>query len=152
MHSKKLFRSSNQTVLKNAERIYGGVLPQGNGLPHLICRPCERRVNNATQFRNTITETQQLLQKDVRTKRCIDISPSVTKPSTKAHAAGPSRRSLDFNVVDDHTYIHTYKTLFKHGKSSVLIIYKLYIKNVLPDTVLPDCRVGVTSIIIQIMF
>ena len=28
-----------------------------------------------------------------------------------------------------HTYIYTYKTLFKHGKSSVLIIYKLYIKN-----------------------
>jgi hypothetical protein len=101
VHSKNLFKSSNQTVLKNAESIYGGVLPQGNGLPHLICRPCERRVNNATQFRNTITETQQLLQKDVRTKRCIDISPSVTKPSTKAHAAGPSRRSLDFNVVDD---------------------------------------------------
>ena len=59
-----------------------------------------------------------------------------------------------------HTYIHTYKTLFKHGKSSVLIIYKLYIKKydneakhlLKLNTVLPDCRVGVTSIIIQIMF
>ena len=55
----------------------------------------------------------------------------------------------------------TYKTLFKHGKSSVLIIYKLYIKKndneakhlLKLNTVLPDCRVGVTSIInIQIMF
>ncbi len=63
-------------------------------------------------------------------------------------------------IAIHRTYIHTYKTLFKHGKSSVLIIYKLYIKKydneakhlLKLNTVLPDCRVGVTSIIIQIMF
>jgi hypothetical protein len=97
-HSKKLFRDSHKAILKNAEQIYGGVLPQQEGLPHLICRSCERKLHNATQLRNTIIETQQLLRKDIRTKRCIEVSPSVAKPSAKVHAAGPCRRSLDFSV------------------------------------------------------
>lgn len=66
-HSKKLFRDSHKAILKNAEQIYGGVLPQQEGLPHLICRSCERKLHNATQLRNTIIETQQLLRKDIRT-------------------------------------------------------------------------------------
>ena len=33
------------------------------------------------------------------TKRCVDVSPSVAKPSAKARAAGNSRRrSIDFGV------------------------------------------------------
>jgi hypothetical protein len=47
-HCKNLFRSSNLTVLRDAEKIYGCALPQENLLPHLICRPCERKLNNAS--------------------------------------------------------------------------------------------------------
>jgi hypothetical protein len=90
----------NRIVLKNAEIIYGGVLPQQDGLPHLICRSCERRLNNAIQLRSTIEETQQSLQKDMRSKRCLEVSPSVTKLPAKVHSAGSRRRSLDFFTPD----------------------------------------------------
>ena len=45
-----------------------------------------------------ITETQKkLTTEDVRTKRCLELSPSVAKPSAKVQATGGSRRrSLDF--------------------------------------------------------
>ena len=61
-HSKNLFRKGNQTTLRNTELIYGGELPQSNSLPHLICSPCERRLNNAIQLKRVITETQRVLQ------------------------------------------------------------------------------------------
>jgi hypothetical protein len=99
-HCKKLFGKSNRIVLNNAEIIYGGVLPQQDGLPHLICRSCERRLNNAIQLRSTIEETQQSLQKDMRSKRCLEVSPSVTKPPVKVHSACSRRRSLDFFTPD----------------------------------------------------
>ena len=98
VHAKNLYRDSNKTILRNAEQIYGSALPSESGLPHLVCRPCERRVNNAIQLRNVIAETQQLLKKDVREKRCVEISPRVDKPPAKVHAAGPRRRSLDFSA------------------------------------------------------
>ena len=68
------------------------------GLPHLVCRPCERRVNNAIQLRNVIANTQQLLRNHLHENRCVEVSLSVNKPPAKVHAAGPCRRSLDFSV------------------------------------------------------
>ena len=62
-----------------------------------------------------MAETQRLLQKDIRTKRCIEFSPSVEKTSAQIHAAGQHRRSLDFNVVDDHEKLpvsHLYLQIF----------------------------------------
>ena len=99
-HSKNLFRSQNQTILRNAQIIYGGELPQGGDLPHQICAPCERRLNNAMQLRKIMTETQQKLRENVRAKRCVEISPSVL-PSAKVRTAGTSarRRSIDFSVA-----------------------------------------------------
>jgi hypothetical protein len=99
-HSKNLFRDSNRILLRNAETVYGDKLPQSSDLPHLICRPCERRLNTAIQFRRTISETQRLLRQDVRTKRCVELSPSVAKPAPKLQETeSPRRRSLDFNIA-----------------------------------------------------
>lgn len=100
-HSKKLFRNANQSVLRDAESVYGGPLPQEDCLPHLICRPCERRLNNAIQFKNTIQETQRLLGENLRSKRCIEVSPSVVKPPAKIQTVGLRRRSLDFSTPAD---------------------------------------------------
>ena len=49
-----------------------------------------------------IVEIQRLLLNDFHTKRCIEFSPPVTKPSAKIHAvgAGPCRRSIDFDLVE----------------------------------------------------
>ena len=98
-YCKNLFRDQNKTVLRNAERIYGEELLHSDSLPHLICAPCERRLNNAIKFKSVIEETQRVLQENVRAKRCVDVSPSVPKPPTKVRSAGTSRRrSIDFNI------------------------------------------------------
>lgn len=96
-YSRNLFRDAN--ILRNAEAVYGGKFPQDINLPHLACRACVRRLNNFSQYRNVITETQRKLTEDVRTKRCLELSPSVAKPSAKVQAIGGSRRrSLDFGA------------------------------------------------------
>ena len=98
-HSKSLFREQNRTILLNAEIVYGNELRQDNNLPHLVCAPCVRRLNNFIQLKSTVTETQRLLLEDTRAKRCVEISPSVAKPSAKVRATGTSRRrSIDFDI------------------------------------------------------
>ncbi len=99
-HSKDLFSATNRAILTNAQNIYGRALTQDQALPHLICRPCERRLDNAIKFKKVIEETQKSLESVTRSKRCIEISPSVTQPSTSrvraSNIGGSSRRSLDF--------------------------------------------------------
>ena len=103
-HSKNIYRRQNQTILRNAEIVYGGNLPQDSNLPHLICAPCERRLNNFIQFKKVITDTQREIQESVRTKQCVEISPSISRPSAKICAAGTSRRrSIDFSVALDES-------------------------------------------------
>ena len=98
-YSKHLFGQSHQDLLRYAEFVFGGCLPHDSNLPHLICRPCERRLKNLAQFRSIVTETRRLLRKDVGTKRCIEVSPSIAKPTSKARVAGGSRRrSIDFGI------------------------------------------------------
>jgi hypothetical protein len=114
-HSKNLYRKQSETTLRNAEIIFGGKLPQESTLPHQICAPCERRLKNAMEFRKVIIDTQRALTENVRAKRCVELSPSVTKPSAKVRAAGTSRRrSIDFTLADEtsteitvSTYYHT---------------------------------------------
>ena len=73
--------------------------PYAYDLPHLVCAPCVRRLNNFIQFKSTVTETQRLLLEDTRAKRCVEISPSVAKPSAKVRATGTSRRrSINFDI------------------------------------------------------
>lgn len=97
-YSKNLFRDKNKTILRNVERICGGELRHSNSLPHLICAPCERRLNNTIKFIGVIEETQRVLHEDVRAKRCVDVSPSVPKPPAKIRSTGTlRRRSIDFS-------------------------------------------------------
>ena len=98
-HSKNIFRVQNQAILRNAEIFYGANLPQDSNLPHLICAPCERRLKNVTEFKKVITDTQRELQENLRTKRCGEISPSISRPSAKVRAPGTSRRSIDFSLA-----------------------------------------------------
>ena len=99
-HSKNIFRVQNQAILRNAEIFYGANLSQDSNLPHLICAPCERRLKNVTEFKKVITDTQRELQENLRTKRCVEISPSISRPSAKVRAAGTtSRRSIDFSLA-----------------------------------------------------
>ena len=99
-HSKNLFRDSNRAIVRNAETLYGGELLQTGDLPHLVCRPCERRLNTALQFKRTTRK----LREDFRAKRCVELLPSVIKPAPKVRAAGSShRRSIDFNIAADES-------------------------------------------------
>ncbi len=129
-HSKNIYRRQNQTILRNAEIVYGGNLPQDSNLPHLICAPCERRLNNFIQFKKVITDTQREIQESVRTKRCIEISPSISRPSAKICAAGTSRRrSIDFSVALDESQLTQSRALNPvsirhHVEHSFYFIYK----------------------------
>ena len=98
-HCKNLFNKKNQVILKNVASILGEDLPHVDGFPSLICRPCERRVSNTISFKNLISETQKSLLKDSRSKRCVEISPSVLRPSVKAAAVESRRRSLTFDAA-----------------------------------------------------
>ena len=61
----------------------------------------ERRLKNAVEFRKVINP-QRASNENVCAKRCVELSPSVEKPSAKVHAAGTScRRSIDFTLADE---------------------------------------------------
>ena len=121
-HCRDLFKPSNRAVLKNVENIFGDNLPRDNSLPHLICRPCERRRTNAIAFKNVIIETQKSLEAEIHSKRCLEISPSVVQPSTSRLRGSVSsltsgrRRSLNFTEslsstpgVSSGIYLYYYK-------------------------------------------
>ena len=44
-HSNNLFSERNCGLLAVAETLHGKSLPRGD-FPHLVCRPCSRRLNN----------------------------------------------------------------------------------------------------------
>ena len=91
--SKHLFRKGSRALLAAAEDIYGSTLRQDdNLLPHLVCRPCERRTKNFIAFKTLITESQRSFE---RVKRCTEISPSVPRTLTKsAKKSEKTRRGL----------------------------------------------------------
>ena len=99
---KNLFGKGNCALLATAEIIYGSPLIQDKTLPHLLCRPCERRLKNFENFREAVKESQFSFQ---RVKRCIEISPSVARTlpkSTKAQGSANSRhRELCFQPRTD---------------------------------------------------
>ena len=83
-----------------------GTLPRNELRPHLLCRPCERRLNNFKAFRAMITESQSHFQRSDRVKRCIEASPSAprTLKSAKDDTSDTStrrRRGLNFAVAGD---------------------------------------------------
>ena len=64
-----------------------------------MCVMCERRLKNVVEFNKVTTKTQRELQENLRTKHCVEILPSISRPSAKVRAAGTSRRSIDFSLA-----------------------------------------------------
>ena len=79
------------------EIVNGGALICEEGFPHLLCRACERRLENFEKFRKVVRDMQNGL---TREKRCTGVSPSapVSRPkSLRSHNLdAPSHRSLSF--------------------------------------------------------
>ena len=107
-HSKDLFGSANCNILNNMQGLYGNVLGLDNALPHLICRPCERRLDNPAKFKNLIEETQKSLESEFRSKHVLDTSPSVAQPSkTKSRVcASTSSEGFSITVSEKKSSIH----------------------------------------------
>lgn len=112
-HRTNIFKPSNKELLKIAESLYGRTLRKDTGLPSLVCRPCDRRLKNAIEFRKVICKAQQEIEESeteditrIRVKRCVEISPSIQKSSGThvatmvPHSSGKRRKSLDFSSHD----------------------------------------------------
>ena len=80
-HCKNLYNKASVNVLASAELLYGGKLLRGDSLPHLVCRPCERRLDNFMKFKNMICDNQDSM---MRQKRCIELSPSAPTADEKS--------------------------------------------------------------------
>ncbi|CAB4011969.1 PREDICTED: uncharacterized protein LOC107350876 [Paramuricea clavata] len=105
---KNIFKPSNRALLKIAEQICGHPIVYEVDLPHLICRPCERRLNNTVDFQKVIVETERSFHQSessqTRFKRCVDVSPSISQPprSRQVTCAAPSARtSLSFDSCQE---------------------------------------------------
>ena len=58
-HRKNIFKPQNQVLLKTAELLCGERILQEPDLPHLLCRPCERRLKNTLEFQRLIKDTHR---------------------------------------------------------------------------------------------
>ena len=98
-HTKNIYRKANVKLLAIAETVFGDKLPNEDNLPRLICRPCERKLDNFSKFKNMVCESQNSIMKK---KRCLNISPSAPitegkRAKTNIGEKSPaSRRSLSF--------------------------------------------------------
>ena len=113
-YCKNLFKKSNKELLAAAEAVYGGTLTRNELRPHLLCRPCERRLNNFKAFRAMILKSQSRFQRSDRVKRCIEASPSAprTLKSAKDDTTTRRRRGLNF-AVDNQDLSSTEKEVRK---------------------------------------
>lgn len=57
---------------------------EGHCLAHLVCRPCEQRINNFKVFKGTICTSQAVYEQ--RFKRWIEVSTSVPQTLTESQA------------------------------------------------------------------
>lgn len=108
-----IFKPSNRALLKIAEQIFRHPIVYEANLPHLICRPCECRLNNTVDFRKVIVETEQSFRQSessqTQFKCCVDVSPSIYQPprscqasTSAAPSARPSSRtSLSFDSCQE---------------------------------------------------
>lgn len=99
-YCKNVFKPSNFVILNSVQILHGAELVQDKSLPHLVCRACERKLKNFIAFKAIIDGSQRyFLQADAaqsRVKRCIEVSPSVSKPPLKTRTSSASR-SLTFS-------------------------------------------------------
>ena len=107
IHFKNLFAKGNRALLSAAEEIYDQSLRNEDELPHLLCRPCERRLKSFMEFKAKIIETQASFE---QVKRCIEVSPSVPRTSSKSARDSQSsrRRGLNFslNASKENMQVH----------------------------------------------
>ena len=73
-------------LLALADTVFGDKLPNEDNLPHLLCPPCERKLDNFSKFKNMVCDNQTSMMKK---KRCLNISLSAsTTEGTKISAQG----------------------------------------------------------------
>ena len=101
-YCKNLFAEANKQLLAVAEEVYGRPLLRKVNeelRPHLLSRPCERRLKNFKEFKGNISESQRYFERSDRVKRCIDVSPSAPRTLKTAKDQKTSRRGLSFPAV-----------------------------------------------------
>ncbi len=120
-HRKNLFKRSNQALLRIAEQLCGYPLVQDSSLPHLVCRPCERRLNNCLQLQEVIKKTEEIFQqrltRSTRVKRCVNVSPSISQPQ-KSRISASKRRvvtSLSFDVGQERSSLNPDIEVISHS-------------------------------------
>ena len=96
-HCKNLFKKANEQLLATAEAEFGGTLQRKELRPYLVCRPCERRMNNFRAFKAMSQRPLQRSERQERVKRCIEVSPLAPRTLMSAKD-GATRRGLNFAV------------------------------------------------------
>ena len=95
-HRKDILKPSNRELLKIAEQLYGHNIALDPSLPSRVCRPCERRLKNCLEFQKVISATQEGFKRqlgDAWVKRCIDVSPSISRPPKSTCVTKPPART-----------------------------------------------------------
>ena len=123
--SKNIYAKGNRALLAAAEDIYGRPLRQDKLLPHLLCRPCERRLKKFISFKTVISESQSSFE---TVKRCKEISPSVPRTLAKSarESDRKSRRGLNFRTVPSQMQSSPGKEVKNFMLDSVLLHFFLF--------------------------
>lgn len=99
-HCKNIFHRRNSNILSVTEELLGDNLPRDEQLPHLLCRPCERRLVSFKAFKQLILQSQHsVTAQSTRVKRCTEVSPSIlpTSKTRRNQQATTSRRAIAFS-------------------------------------------------------
>ena len=122
LHCKNLFKKATKELLALAEAVFGGPLQRHELRPHLVCRPCDRRLNNFRAFKAMIAESQSHFQRNERrerVKRCIEVSPSAPR-TLKGAKDGTTRLGLNFAAgAENQGFISSSNQEVKKIKPSV---------------------------------
>ena len=129
-HSNNLFSERNCGLLAVAETLHGKSLPRGD-FPHLVCRPCSRRLNNTKLLQDQIDKSQASFESKMseRFKRCIEISPSPPKTikslriSTSTAATTSPKRGLSYSAINSLQNVVSISLNFYTGKLLVKLKY-----------------------------
>ena len=127
-HRKNLFKPSNRALLSIAEQIYGNSIVYDPNLPHLLCRPCERRLKNTMVFQKVMVESEQSFRQssETRFKRCSNVSPISQPPrsrratSTVPSARHSARASLTFDSRQECTSVNRDSIYSRYEVISIL--------------------------------
>ena len=127
-----------RALLAAAEDIYGRPLRQDNLLPHLLCRPCERRLKNFIAFKTVISESQRSFE---TVKRCTEISPSVPRTLAKSsrESEGESRRGLNFFTVPSSPGKEVKKLCYIIFFPDLILVTSRQCQYIIDDKFLSEC-------------